>query len=77
MNVKIDLDVAENILRAYARRGRDQIRVYGLLLGSLGADNTVHVKSCINGFIYESKETEEGGTTSVQVFNLFYFSSKD
>jgi hypothetical protein len=71
MNVKIDLDVAENILKAYARRGRDQIRVYGILLGSLSADNTVHIKSCINGFIYESKETEEGGSTSVQVIKKF------
>ncbi len=75
MNVKIDLDVAENILKAYARRGRDQIRVYGILLGTVSGQGAVHVHSCINGFIYESKETEDG-ITSVQV--LFpNFSLKD
>jgi hypothetical protein len=60
MNVKIDIDIAENILKSYSRRGRDQIRVYGILLGTVENGETYHVKSCIYGYIYESKENDEG-----------------
>jgi hypothetical protein len=68
MNVKIDIDIAESILKAYARRSRDQIRVYGVLLGSVVGGHTLHVQHCINGFIYESKESgEEGSSSNVQV----------
>lgn len=71
MSVKIDLDVAENILQAYARRGRDQIRVYGILLGTVESSKNYQIKSCINSFIYEFKETEEGSSTiKVYFFNI-------
>jgi hypothetical protein len=69
MNVKIDIDIAENILNAYARRNRDQIRIYGILLGTQEGNETYHVHNCIYGFIYESKE-DEGD--SVQVINILF-----
>ncbi len=58
MNVKIDIDIAENILKAYARRNRDQLRVYGILLGTMEGKDSYHVQNCIFGFIYESKESD-------------------
>jgi hypothetical protein len=69
MNVKIDIDITENILKAYARRNRDQLRVYGILLGTPQGRDCYHVQNCIYGFIYESKESDgtDGGSTSVQV----------
>lgn len=76
MNVKIDTDIAENILKAYTRRSRDQIRVYGILLGTVEGKETYHITNCINGYIYESKENGE----SVEVYKnilIIYYSSKD
>lgn len=69
MNVKIDIDIAENILKAYARRTRDQIRVYGILLGTIEGKDTIRVQDCIYGYIYESKDNEGGdqGDSKVQV----------
>jgi len=66
MNVKIDIDIAENILKSYARRNRDQLRVYGILLGVLEKD-TYHVKSCIHGYIYEAKENTEDDVNSTGI----------
>ena len=74
MNVKIDIDIAESILKAYARRNRDQIRVYGILLGNVEGKDTLHVQNCVYGFIYESKDGDETSETGVQVyFNYFYY----
>lgn len=69
MNVKIDIDIAQNVLQAYARRNRDQIRVYGILLGTIEGKDTYHVKDCIYGYIYESKEGDgsEQSNTAVEV----------
>ena len=67
MNVKIDIDIAENILKAYARRSRDQIRVYGILLGTIEGKDTVRVQNCVYGFIYESKETDAGDQSESRV----------
>ena len=68
MNVKIDIDITESILKGYARRNRDQLRVYGILLGTVEGNNTLHVQNCVYGFIYESKESDvEGGESTVQV----------
>ncbi len=64
MNVKIDVDIAEGILKAYARRDRNQKRVYGILIGSVQGGNIYHVRNCVYGYIYESKD-EETGTTEV------------
>ena len=62
MNAKIDIDIAENILKAYARRNRNQTRVYGILLGT--------IKNCIYGYIYESKESDSGEQLSTVEVNL-------
>lgn len=59
MNVKIDSDIIESILKAYARRAKDQNRVYGILMGTMEID-AYHIKNCIHGYIYESRE--EGST---------------
>jgi hypothetical protein len=72
MNVKIDIDITENIMKAYARRNRDQLRVYGILLGTAEGRDCYHVQNCIYGFIYESKENDvtDGSSTGLQV-NIF------
>lgn len=62
MYVKIDSEIIENILKAYARRKREQIRVYGLLLGTLEGKDIFYVKNCIFGYIYESKESGSDGS---------------
>jgi hypothetical protein len=74
MNVKIDIDIAENILKAYSRRNRDQIRVYGILLGTLEGKETYHVKSCIYGYIYEYRESDGGeqSNSTVEVYFIFF-----
>jgi hypothetical protein len=59
MNVKIDLDIAQNILKTYARRDKNQNRIYGVLLGNEEGVNTFHVKNCIFGYIYESKDENQ------------------
>jgi hypothetical protein len=58
MQAKIDLDIVENILKAYARRNRNQTRVYGILLGTVEGKGIYHIKNCIYGYIYESKDSE-------------------
>ena len=67
MNAKIDIDIAENILKSYARRSRDQIRIYGILLGTIEGNNTYHIRHIINGFIYESKDEEGENKDRVHV----------
>jgi len=59
MNVKIDIDIIQNILKTYARRDRNQNRIYGILLGNIEGKNTYHVKNCVFGYIYESKDENQ------------------
>lgn len=71
MNVKIDLDIAQNILKTYARRDKNQNRIYGILLGDEKGANTFHVKNCIFGYIYESKdENQRSGPVSLHKLSL-------
>ena len=68
MNVKIDLDIAQNILKTYARRDKNQNRIYGILLGNEVGVNTFHVKNCIFGYIYESKdENQRSGPVKIKI----------
>lgn len=59
MNVKIDIDIIQNILKTYARRDRNQNRIYGILLGNIEGKNVYHIKNCIFGYIYESKDENQ------------------
>lgn len=59
MNVKIDLEIAQNILKTYARRNKNQNRIYGILLGSEEGNNNFHVKNCIFGYIYETMDENQ------------------
>ena len=58
MNIKIDLDVINNIILSYNRLSEHQKRVYGVLLGTKNLD-TYHVTNAIYGFIFEEKKLEE------------------
>jgi hypothetical protein len=53
MYVKIDTDIMENILKAFARRQKYQIRVYGVLLGTLDGKDSFHIKNTLINYIYE------------------------
>lgn len=85
MHAKIDIDIAENILKAYARRNRNQLRVYGILLGNIEGKGVYHIKNCIYGYIYESNENESGDQQSTvevhyDILKIIFkklFSSKD
>lgn len=72
MNAKIDIDIAENILKAYARRNRNQTRVYGILLGTIEGKGIYHIKNCIYGYIYESKESDSGEQLSTVEVHLIH-----
>jgi hypothetical protein len=72
MYVKIDSDIIENILKAHARRNRDQLRVYGIIMGTL-EDEAYHVKNCIFGYIFESKDegkSQDGVTVCYFIYLL-------
>lgn len=73
MNTKIDIDVTESILKAYSRRNKDQSRVYGILMGTIEGKETYHIKNCIHGYIYESKEdtqSQQGIEVSLLIKNI-------
>jgi hypothetical protein len=63
MNVKIDSDVLESILKAHARRQKHQIRIYGVIIGTHEGKDSFHIKNCIISYIYEEAST--GGSTKV------------
>jgi len=73
MHAKIDIDIAENVLKAYARRNRNQKRVYGILLGNIQGKGVYHIKNCIYGYIYESKENDSGDQQAQVEVNSFKF----
>ena len=58
MNIKIDLDVINNIILSYNRLSEHQKRVYGVLLGTKNLE-TYHGTNAIYGFIFEEKKLEE------------------
>jgi hypothetical protein len=70
MYVKIDSDIVENILKAHTKRNRDQIRVYGLLIGTMEGKDVYHVKNCIFGYIYESKSVEQDGDEQISKMSV-------
>jgi proteasome lid subunit RPN8/RPN11 len=63
MNVKIDSDVLESILKAHARRQKHQIRIYGVIIGTQESKDSFNIKNCIISYIYE--EAGAGGSTKV------------
>jgi hypothetical protein len=73
MHAKIDTDIAENVLKAYARRNRNQTRVYGILLGNIQGNGLYHIKNCIYGYIYESKENDSSDQQAQVEVNSFKF----
>ena len=58
MNIKIDIDVINNILLSYNRLTNHQKRVYGVLLGTKNLE-TYHATNALYGFIFEEKKSEE------------------
>ena len=72
MHAKIDIDIVENILKSYARRNRNQTRVYGILLGTINGNGSYHIKNCIYGYIYESKENDSAEQPSVVEVNKYF-----
>ena len=58
MNIKIDIDVINNILLSYNRLSNHQKRVYGVLLGTKNLE-TYHATNALYGFIFEEKKSEE------------------
>ena len=58
MNIKIDIDVINNILLSYNRLSKHQKRVYGVLLGTKNLE-TYHATNALYGFIFEEKNKEE------------------
>jgi hypothetical protein len=76
MNVKIDIDIIQNILKTYARRDRNQNRIYGILLGNIEGKNIYNIKNCIFGYIYESKD-ENQRSGPVIVISITNFTQKN
>lgn len=73
MNVKIDIDIIQNILKTYARRDRNQCRIYGILLGNMEGKNSYHVKNCIFGYIYETKdESQKSGPVYINSYKIIF-----
>ncbi len=66
MNVKIDSDILETILKAHARRQKHQLRIYGVLLGTLEGKDSFHIKNCLISYIYEEVST----TGSIKVTKI-------
>jgi proteasome lid subunit RPN8/RPN11 len=67
MHVKIDTDILESILKAYARRQKHQIRIYGVLLGTLDGKDTIHIKNTLINYIYEeTNDNPNSGVTKVK-----------
>ena len=62
MNIKIDIDVINNILLSYNRLSNHQKRVYGVLLGTKNLE-TYHATNALYGFIFEEKKSEEDKNT--------------
>ena len=62
MNIKIDIDVINNILLSYNRLTNHQKRVYGVLLGTKNLE-TYHATNALYGFIFEEKKSEEDKNT--------------
>ena len=56
MNIKIDIDVINNILLSYNRLTNHQKRVYGVLLGTKNLE-TYHATNALYGFIFEEKKS--------------------
>ena len=73
MIVKIDNDIIQNILNSFNRRDRNQCRIYGILLGNIEGQNIYHVKNCIFGYIYETKdENQKSGPVKIFYLNNFF-----
>jgi proteasome lid subunit RPN8/RPN11 len=68
MYVKIDTDILESILKAFARRQRHQTRIYGVLLGTLDGKDSYHIKNTLINFIYEEPKEEMTSTTKVNKY---------
>jgi hypothetical protein len=74
MYVKIDTDILETILKAYARRQKHQIRIYGVLLGTLDGKDTFNVKNTLINYIYEDED--QNPTSGVTKVNFSLYSSQ-
>lgn len=75
MYVKIDTDILENILKAHARRQRHQVRIYGIILGTMEGNDSYHIKNCIFSYIYETADDSardaESGPKVYILLNMF------
>jgi hypothetical protein len=76
MLVKININVTEQIYKAFESRDKSQNRIYGILLGSIEGKDTFHVKHCILGALMESEHGLERDTKTLnsilQIYNNHY-----
>ena len=76
MLVKINVNVTEQIYKAFESRDKSQNRIYGMLLGSIEGKDTFHIKHCILGALMESENGLEKDTktlnTILQIYNTNY-----
>jgi hypothetical protein len=76
MLVKININVTEQIYKAFESRDKSQNRIYGILLGSIEGKDTYHVKYCILGALMESEHGLERDTKTLnsilQIYNNHY-----
>lgn len=75
MNVKIDTDILENILNTYERRNREQVRIYGLILGFSDGKDSYRISECIFGFMFEERGPSQGGEKNRIPVSFILFSS--
>ena len=76
MLVKININVTEQIYKAFESRDKSQNRIYGMLLGTIEGKETYHVKHCILGALMESENGLEKDTKTLnsilQIYNTNY-----
>ena len=60
MNVILDVNVLENMLKLYCRRDKEQKSVFSMLLGITEGFNTYRVKDVIHRVMYYNINEEEG-----------------
>lgn len=58
MNVRINIDVVENMLKLHHRRGEKQKCVFALILGTISDLTTYNVTDCLYRFIYFNENYE-------------------
>lgn len=76
MLVRININVTEQIYKAFESRDKSQNRIYGILLGSIEGKDTYHVKHCILGALMESENGLEKDTKTLnsilQIYSTHY-----